>query len=978
MDLLWLFSERSGCTRIILTQQQTRQSATNKAIDLFFQWFNVNYTRTNDISSLGSAIIVVLGSNMSSVPPGLEAKLQTANFSVILAHGSMDTDYTVPTNLMRLYGVQPDRTYPQLDTYGNVYSDEFQYEISYRWNSTGAERRNLVVDASIADTIFWYSRWGGINKRVPAVVKLRNNTRFFVQVPIFVSGSQLAGLDRWFIDYPLRTKETNHFTNIYEISVMFWIIQHYIALSTLAKGGTDAAFTLRLDDIGLTGVNDINNLQNFTIRHVNMTLAHIAKFQSIETMNAVNNLVAQGSEIMSHGFNHSGADVYLLKNDTLFDIAWHNFHRKVYTKDIDSDPTDYEMWIDLDQDSIVDDNEWTNSSSWLFIPQVGGGMYIYVNSTTSSDVSLFYEVTGLGFANEFYSNVTRQESILADCLKVYNYVGFTPPGLKYTNDTYVAAINKGFLYVAMNWYGPYPSDVTYDRLGNTYNMIWMPTSSLAYPTSGYSYPATLDEYNRLLALVGLSGGIMVVGNHIGSWSNSKSNQDIVGNFTETNNVWGTTYQEAARYFKAMRKVQLTTYSDETIQVDLSRLNANEKNLLDGVLTIRFKNEKIITPFVSNKFIVGSVPYIKNTSAYIKMVNYSANAFTFTTHRYSGVTTTKICASPKGKPTLVTINNIPQIEGTTWTYNSSLNEVTITLNHTTSTFDVKLNWFMHQLIVDVFRNDIPTNANISLFDENMSEIETIQDVTHEWLLLEETYYSQAFITYNGYPYSSDRLKVNLNDFTRLAINFQFSNLTVFVTDIQNQPLAWAFMIFERETQTWPDVSDESGLATIEAYYGNWTISAFWEPVMVSESIVINDSRVEHTIKLNVGDVTINITDPQGRPIKCSVTITPTTYSYMSFSGDLNGTATTITFTQMPLINYTLTVESKYGTQTYTIDASQNTQISIETTYPATKWGEEATYFLIGTLTVALIAAATIFIFNKKRRKAKPPSTTQRVL
>jgi hypothetical protein len=372
------------------------------------------------------------------------------------------------------------------------------------------------------------------------------------------------------------------------------------------------------------------------------------------------------------------------------------------------------------------------------------------------------------------------------------------------------------------------------------------------------------------------------------------------------------------------------------------------------------------------------PYILLTDGEIKSSIYASDRLTFDISG-TGTTTTQVYVATKGKPLSVLVNSTQQVEGTIWTYNDTLNEVTIKSNHTTSTLNVRLSWVASSLIVDVTLNNIPTNANISLFGANMTKIETLQNVTsHEWLLPEGIYYSQAFITYNGYLYSSNLLMANLVKSLRFTINFQFYNLTVLVTDIHNKPLENALVAFDRGDVWLCGYSNKSGLVTIEVYSGNWTIEVIWGFKVGESKITINDANAELTIKSNVGNVTINITDPHGKPIKSNVTLTNPKYSWAPFSGVLNGTATTITFTQIPLVNYTLTVESKYGTQTYTIDTSQNRQIKIEIANQATKSGEEATYFLIGTLAIALVTASIIFIFIKKRRKAKPTSTTQRAL
>lgn len=130
--------------------------ATNKSIDIFFELFNINFTRTSSISTLGSALVIVLGANMTSAPDGLKDKIRGADFCIVLAIGAQDVDYTVPQDIAQLFGFQYDVTDLFYDSYGSIYSDSFIYEVSYCWNYTLQGWRNLEVDLVVRKPFFGF------------------------------------------------------------------------------------------------------------------------------------------------------------------------------------------------------------------------------------------------------------------------------------------------------------------------------------------------------------------------------------------------------------------------------------------------------------------------------------------------------------------------------------------------------------------------------------------------------------------------------------------------------------------------------------------------------------------------------------------------------------------------------------------------------------------------------------------------------
>jgi parallel beta-helix repeat protein len=232
-----------------------------------------------------------------------------------------------------------------------------------------------------------------------------------------------------------------------------------------------------------------------------------------------------------------------------------------------------------------------------------------------------------------------------------------------------------------------------------------------------------------------------------------------------------------------------------------------------------------------------------------------------------------------------------------------------------------------LSVNVFKDDIPIQSNITLFDENITTIEMISGVSsYDWTLSFGEYYVQASTQYNGFLYVSERIHLNLIDNTELAINFQFGTLTISCFDIKGKALQNCTLIFKRNSEQRTEHSDSLGWASLEVYYGDWSVEVYWMGVLVKETdITVDNSEQNADIICDVGDLKIIVVDQYGNLLEANITLTNATYGLL-FSGYLNGTLESITFTQIPLVNYNLTVNDDIQTSIL-IDASKTTEVTI---------------------------------------------------
>jgi hypothetical protein len=283
----------------------------------------------------------------------------------------------------------------------------------------------------------------------------------------------------------------------------------------------------------------------------------------------------------------------------------------------------------------------------------------------------------------------------------------------------------------------------------------------------------------------------------------------------------------------------------------------------------------------------------------------------------------------------------------------------------SEFPVFYKTVFFSLSVSTFKNDASIASNITLFNKNMFPIETINQVSiYEWHLHPRKYYVQTAILYNSRTFMSELVEVNLTKNVYLSIKFLFGNFTVLCVDVENRPIKDCIVTFMRREESHVKVTDNFGITTLEVYYGEWTVKAYRMGILVGEEkILVDQAKVDLTIHCNVGDVTIMVYDQYG-PIEANVVLRNDAYG-LTFSGSLCKPMENITFAQIPLLKYTLTIESTRQTQTYAVDTSQNRQIHAIQTYVTqvtnVTWFETLIYLFIG----GLLGSITVWLLTKRK-------------
>lgn len=269
-----------------------------------------------------------------------------------------------------------------------------------------------------------------------------------------------------------------------------------------------------------------------------------------------------------------------------------------------------------------------------------------------------------------------------------------------------------------------------------------------------------------------------------------------------------------------------------------------------------------------------------------------------------------------------------------------------------------------LFINTFKNDVPIASNITVLDENKTLVETNENVSsYEWLLPSGTYYIQASIFYNEYVYTSNQIKVRLVGYAKLAINFLFGNLTISCVDIENRPLENCTVIFTRQGEERIGYADDFGLATLEAYHGNWTVKAYWMGVLVGEANVsVSQLNVDLNVQCNVGDFTVIVVDQYGHSIPANITLRNDLYD-LTVSGCINKLVKNITFTQIPLTVYDLTIKDDCGTQTYLVNTEQTRQTQIEI-FPLQ---QKLIYIIFGVIAGFVGGSLGVWIVTKRKKK-----------
>ena len=272
---------------------------------------------------------------------------------------------------------------------------------------------------------------------------------------------------------------------------------------------------------------------------------------------------------------------------------------------------------------------------------------------------------------------------------------------------------------------------------------------------------------------------------------------------------------------------------------------------------------------------------------------------------------------------------------------------------------------YSVTVNTFKNDVPATSNVTLFDENRTIVQRANDVaTHNWLLTYGTLYVQAVISQNGFVYTSEQIQVNLTHNTELAIDFMFGNLTVSCLDVENRPLRNCTLVYSDGAEEQTRYSNSMGSDTFEAYYGNWTAQVYWMGVLVGgANINVNQPQVSMSLQNSVGDFTVVAADQYGRSTEANVTLT-NEVDNLTQSGYIHQQFENVTFTQIPLVDYNLTITNGFGTQSYIVYTGQTRQIRIET-LPGI---QKVFYIIIGAAAGIATGSLAVWIIARRRRKS----------
>ena len=268
---------------------------------------------------------------------------------------------------------------------------------------------------------------------------------------------------------------------------------------------------------------------------------------------------------------------------------------------------------------------------------------------------------------------------------------------------------------------------------------------------------------------------------------------------------------------------------------------------------------------------------------------------------------------------------------------------------------------YSLGVHVSKNYQESVANITALDDSKMTIGTVAGYSsYSWIVDSGLYYLQASISHNDFIYTSEEIEVDVLGDTVVAINFPFSDLSASCVDIANQPLDDCTIIFNRENEEHTTSTNSSGLATIEAYYGNWSVEAFWMDVPVGEGhLIVNQSQTVLNLQCMVGDFTFIAVNPFGNPVEADVTLFNESFD-VSLSDHHHKTQGNLTFSQIPLLTYDLTISGDFGTQNYHVDVGQTRYIRVETLPLFSK----AIFIIIGVTIGILIALIGKRVFAKQ--------------
>jgi len=645
----------------------------NQGIDFFFDdWFHINYERTTNVNDLGDNIVIIMGSNMSSAPSGLEDKIKSASFTALftcgITYNSADKNGScdVPSEIKTLFGVkygENDALYESRQLYGScrTVAGLLDTQGSYRWNMSAVNWRHINPETSIAETVI--EVWGNAGRSNAAVIALKNRTRFYSILPIWTRTSDATNQTQKISFETLFTPKSELSPRFparqdvlaFEVPVVYWILQYAIALPTITPYGYDASYVHRADDFGYeqSYIDDVNDWVQLS--GINVSMTHITKFNASDMIGNLTQSVSYGNDWLSHGKTHAGATYKYVSNGTNVSLFDSEIQRKFYAINKTGD-ANWDFWVDYDQDDVVDDDEWCEPDAYIWQDLVAGGDWIFFNQWNGTKVEYTWQIKPCS-SSEFYGNLTDQQDILQWSWEVgqqqgnySNFLGHASGGGRHTNITLQAMENVGFKYIVDNLHSNFPYPFSRDANLNLYpNVFTLPMTSTtafdgSHPWGTYVPYLSEADANKSYGLSLLDGGVVVNIYHFGS-KMGDTYRWIIGNFTEKQNVYVTTYADLYWKTYVFSKMRVQTYPNYFL-VDLGRLTPAERlNYADG-MAIKFQNKTMQI----NVDASGELYFWDGNNFNITSSSYTSDQLTLNVDGTSGQTSyVVVYVGSKGKP-----------------------------------------------------------------------------------------------------------------------------------------------------------------------------------------------------------------------------------------------------------------------------------------------------------------------------------------
>lgn len=363
----------------------------------------------------------------------------------------------------------------------------------------------------------------------------------------------------------------------------------------------------------------------------------------------------------------------LIANRDEFDFTSHS-HQLDY--DFEDQPTTYDRALSVirsDRDAII---------SWSFLP------------------TLYYMVPGKGL----YSNVTAPaitDSPVWYVAQLGSQTSDTVPYLSQKNSLFDVWSPKLLRVVRKTWPIDYPVRTTGQVLNDWYLSTQLGGEATWDNFWAHNLPDILYGYPREL------GGYRIWGTHISNWVYGREGADapaarIINNITGINilPIVPTRTWALAENLYFIRNFNFTATYDvtqDTLTYNILKVNPNARDRITLVLDGRVKTvdfDPLILKYDQNSTIVTlnyqtsitlklgeqetTKPYITNyETSLLTASSLAANKFSFNLSAAPRTTsTTKVYAGDRKEPVTIWINGTPYDKGDHWTYNDSLQLITV--------------------------------------------------------------------------------------------------------------------------------------------------------------------------------------------------------------------------------------------------------------------------------------------------------------